>query len=331
MKVWSTIARALEAHGSCALVSLVAIDGSAPREPGARLIVTREGFHGTIGGGALEWRALAEAQARLGKGPSVKLASQALGPELGQCCGGRVRLLTEVFDRSMMDEVKALAAEEQRGFFVTEGTILSDRVERRMTQRRDPPSLEGKTGTLRLVEHFGGHRRPLCLFGAGHVGRALVLALAPLAFDVRWIDSRSGAFPTVVPANVELVYSPSPGDELARAPDQAFILVMTHSHALDLAIVERAMKEGRFGYIGLIGSATKRARFTARLRAGGIPESRIAELVCPIGVGGIAGKEPAVIAAATVAELLQRDELLRTERNPLAVRAEPSNMVAGRA
>src|SRR5205085_11678013 len=130
----------------------------------------------------------------------------------------------------------------------------------------------------------------LYLFGAGHVGRALVLALAPLPFDVRWVDSRPDAFPSAVPANVEPVFAASPGQELAKAPDQAFVLVMTHSHALDLAIVEQAMREARFGYIGLICSSTKRARFASRLKVGGIPEARIDVLVCPIGFSGIAGK-----------------------------------------
>jgi xanthine dehydrogenase accessory factor len=349
MKVWSTIAKAIEAHDTCALVSLVEVEGSAPREPGARMIVTLEGFRGTIGGGALEWRAIAEAQAGLGKGRSVTLKSQALGPELGQCCGGRVRLLTEVFDRTQLDEAKALALREERGAFTTEGSILADRVERRIASDLSPPRSarasrapeagqdaripRGGKGAApnQLIEHFGDDRRPLHLFGAGHVGRALVLALAPLPFTVRWIDSRPDAFPAAVPPNVETLFSPSPPAELAKAPENAFILVMTHSHPLDLAIVEQAMREARFVYIGLIGSSTKRARFASRLRAGGIPEACIAELVCPIGIGGITGKAPAIIAAATAAELLKRDELLRSQQNPLAVVPEPSKMAAGRA
>jgi xanthine dehydrogenase accessory factor len=316
------------------MVSLVDVEGSAPREPGARLIVTARGIHGTIGGGALEWRAIAEAQARLGKGPSASLVTQALGPALGQCCGGRVRLLTEVFDHSMLDEVNILATEEAKGAFSSESSVRADRVERRLSPAFDPSLLKGRARRRdrapQLLERFGEDRRPLYLFGAGHVGRALVLALAQLPFAIQWIDSRSDAFPSAIPANVEAILSLSPGEELAKAPDRAFILVMTHSHALDLAIVERAMKEARFGYIGLIGSATKRARFAVRLRDGGIPGSRIAELVCPIGVGGISGKEPAIIAAATTAELLRRDELMRSVRNPLAVPAEPSKMAAGR-
>lgn len=322
MKVWPTIAKALDEEGSAALVSLVDVQGSAPREPGARMIVTSRGIHGTIGGGALEWETIRRAEARLGKGPWVSLVSQGLGPELAQCCGGRVRVLTEVFDRSMLDEVRSLADLEASGSFESESIVREDRVERRAGP------LPG-VGT-RFTERFGEYRRPLYLFGAGHVGRAVVMALAALPFAVRWIDSRADAFPSAMPANAEPRLASDPPAEIAKAPDDAFILIMTHSHPLDLAIVEHALREARFGYVGLIGSATKRARFASRLRAGGIPEAAISGLVCPIGVGGINGKAPAVIAAATVAELLQRDEMLRSARNPLANAPEPSKMRAGR-
>ncbi|MFL5260114.1 MAG: xanthine dehydrogenase accessory protein XdhC [Hyphomicrobiales bacterium] len=328
MRVWPTIATALEEQGSAALISLVEVEGSAPREPGARLIVTPRGIHGTIGGGALEWEAVRRAEARLGKGAWVGLVSQGLGPELAQCCGGRVRVLTEVFDPSMLGEVRRLAAVEEGGAFETESMIVDDRVERRPGP---VPRSRGRVGEgMPFTERFGEDRRPLCLFGAGHVGRAVVMALAPLPFAVRWIDSRADAFPSAVPANVEPRLTSDPAAEVAKASDDAFLLIMTHSHPLDLAIVERALRENRFGYVGLIGSATKRARFASRLRAGGIPEAAIAGLVCPIGVGGITGKAPAVIAAATAAELLQRDEMLRNARKPLAHAPEPSRMLAGR-
>src|SRR5947207_634135 len=100
MKVWATIEEAVAAHGSCALVTVWRVEGSAPREEGARMVVLPGGFRGTIGGGALEWRAIAAAQAQLRGGVSVALSDHALGPDLGQCCGGRVTLLTEVFDRT---------------------------------------------------------------------------------------------------------------------------------------------------------------------------------------------------------------------------------------
>jgi xanthine dehydrogenase accessory factor len=264
---------------------VVKTEGSAPRDAGARLVVTPEGFHGTIGGGTLEWRAIAEAQSLLDRGAAVKLASHALGPDMGQCCGGRVQLATEIFNASSLPSVRDLAAREAKGRFTVRGRIA----------------------TLPIEESFGADPRRLYLIGAGHVGKALVLALAPLPFDVYWIDSRPGAFPGAVPQNVTLAASA----DLAEAPDGSLVYVMTHSHALDLAVTDSALRNPRIAHVGLIGSATKRARFVKRLREAHVAEARIEGLICPIGVSGIRSKEPAMIAAATVAQLLVLDEGLR--------------------
>jgi xanthine dehydrogenase accessory factor len=130
------------------------------------------------------------------------------------------------------------------------------------------------------------------------------LALAPLPFAVRWIDPRRQEFPPLAPANVAMVASDDPPAELSAAPDGAFVLAMTHSHPLDLAVVAEALRQDRFRYVGMIGSTTKRARFLSQLRAAGIAEELVARLVCPIGVAGVVGKEPAVIAVAVAAQLL---------------------------
>jgi xanthine dehydrogenase accessory factor len=138
-----------------------------------------------------------------------------------------------------------------------------------------------------------------------------VLALAPLPFAVTWVDPRPDAFPAHLPANVTMRRLDDPAAALVDAPAGAFVLVMSHSHQLDLALVHAALADDRFPYVGLIGSKSKRARFEKRLAAGGVPGARIAALVCPIGGGAILSKTPAVIAAATAAELLARDEALR--------------------
>jgi xanthine dehydrogenase accessory factor len=157
----------------------------------------------------------------------------------------------------------------------------------------------------------------LILFGAGHVGRALVLALAPLPFRVTWLDPRPDQFPAYVPDNV----TPRPLDNasaaFSAAPAGAFVLIMSHSHQLDLELTAAALMDDRFPYVGLIGSRSKRVRFERRLAATGIAPRRIAELVCPIGIDGIAGKSPAVIAAATAAEMLIRDEAIRAASAPV--------------
>ena len=256
----------IRAEGAAALVRVEATKGSAPREAGAAMVVRPSGgFHGTIGGGELEWRALADARdaIRAGRG-TVKHGALALGPDLGQCCGGRVDFKVEVFDVSDMDDLESLAQKEEAA----------------------------------------PRGAPLWLFGAGHVGRALALALAPLPFSVTWIDSRPEAFPQYRPGGFRVLLSPDPPAELKGAPEGVLVVVMTHSHPLDLAIVSEALRQDRFRYVGLIGSATKRARFESLMRQAGMADSAIARLVCPIGIPGLSGKLPAVIAASVAAQLL---------------------------
>ena len=315
MRVWATLEGALSAHPACALVTVVEARGSAPRETGARMVVMPDGgFLGTIGGGALEWQAIAQARENLARSaPLCRLTRYALGPELGQCCGGSVRLLTEVFDDGRVEEVRGLAQAEREGPFETRAEVAGDRVHRELRPcREDPAGPALRLSKRILTERFGERRRGVALFGAGHVGRALMLALAPLPFDVTWIDERPEAFPSAVPANVNPLPSRDAAGEVERLPEGAFVVVMTHSHPLDLAIVRAALAAGRFDYVGLIGSKSKRARFTRRLRESGVEDEVIATLVCPIGVSGIRSKLPAAIAAAVAAELLQRQEATET-------------------
>jgi xanthine dehydrogenase accessory factor len=314
MAVWDRVLAALDRHGRAAMVTVAATRGSAPREAGARLIVHPDGaFAGTIGGGTLEWRALALAQGALAD-PAAKKAQVrrfALGPELGQCCGGQVDLVVEVIEARQRAGVAALAEREATGRLTTRARVSSAQIEREIVGDGDmtPGSARLEDGVL--TEGFGDDRRNLVLFGAGHVGRALVLALAPLPFAVTWVDPRPDAFPAHVPANVTVRRLDDPAAALAEAPAGALVLVMSHSHQLDLALVHAALADDRFPYVGLIGSKSKRARFEKRLAAAGVPRARIAGLVCPIGGGAILSKAPAVIAAATAAELLARDEALR--------------------
>ncbi|MGU9982001.1 xanthine dehydrogenase accessory protein XdhC [Phreatobacter sp. HK31-P] len=308
MEVWPRILGIIETEGACVLVSVLAARGSVPREAGARMIVRPDGgFHGTIGGGTLEWQALARARQFLQHGqPRSRVTDQALGPNLGQCCGGHVTLGFELFDRHAINEVAVLAAAERAGAFGCLTAVGTDGF-RRTLLPEGAPSIRLTPRTY--VERFGEALPYIGLFGAGHVGRALVLALAPLPFRILWHDQRDGAFPAAVPANVALVGG-DPADALARLPDGAQVLVMTHSHGEDLAIVAAALASGRFAHVGLIGSQSKRARFVKRLAALGLAEAT-ARLRCPIGIPGLAGKEPAVIAASVAAECL----ILRESRS----------------
>lgn len=147
----------------------------------------------------------------------------------------------------------------------------------------------------------------LQLYGAGHVGRAIVQALAPLHVSVDWIDERDEEFPpdATLPAHTRKVCVDAIEGEVAAAPRGAFYLVLTHRHDLDLRISEAILARGDFGYFGLIGSKTKRARFIHRFEQRGLSADAVSRMTCPIGVPGIEGKEPEVIAAAVVAQLLQ--------------------------
>lgn len=166
----------------------------------------------------------------------------------------------------------------------------------------------------------------LVLFGAGHVAQALVQVLAQVDCKITWVDSREQQFPEQVPESVTVEYSEEPADEVRYAPPGAYYLVMTHSHALDLTIIAAILKRGDAGFVGLIGSKTKRARFEHRLADAGFAAERIATIVSPIGARGITGKAPGVVAIAAAAELLQvathRDKSATTAEIPISVRHE---------
>jgi xanthine dehydrogenase accessory factor len=319
MSVWPTIEQYLAERGAAALVTLAEARGSSPREVGARMVVRPDGvFSGTIGGGALEWAALAEAQALLARrgGSSVRRFTKALGPDLGQCCGGQVTITIERFDTSDRAAVQSLAAAERSAPLVTLATAdRPGRLARRVLAAGDPeasaPGGYARLADGRIVERFAETKTPLYLFGAGHVGRALAVALAPLPFAVTWIDPRPTGFPQDIPVNATSVVAADPVRILDRAPNGAFIAVMTHSHALDLDLVIAALQSPRFGYVGLIGSATKRARFASAMGKIGMAASVIARLNCPIGLTDIRDKAPAVIAASVVARLLIAREAAR--------------------
>ena len=306
MQPWRTILDLIERDGAVALVTVVELEGSGPREAGARMVVARDGsIAGTIGGGTLEFEAIDFARGRM-TNAAAEWRTVSLGPALGQCCGGRVQLLQESFDASDRDWIAPLASAK------TELNLRAERgpdgrYRRRPARHALPTGETVRRDESALLERFGADLTPLILFGAGHVGRALVAALEPLPFSVRWIDERPHAFPPAAPDNAEIAVSALPEAALHDAPDNALVVVMTHSHGLDLALVAAALKDTRFPYVGLIGSGSKRAQFVRRLvNEFGIPKAEIARLVCPIGVQGITGKEPAVIAAAVVAELLQQ-------------------------
>jgi len=317
--VWRRIRESLEKERRAALISVIKVDGSAPREAGARMVVQPDaGFFGTIGGGRLEYETLAVAEAALSaERPAASLHVWPLGPNLGQCCGGSVTILVETFDAGDLDNICELAAAEAAGpFTVVSRMTEQGRVAREILSREAEGTGRGEdSAKQRFVERFGEVRKTVLLFGAGHVGRAVVLALSQLPFSVRWIDSRADQFPDYVPANVITVRTDEPEREIDAAPLGAFALIMTHSHPLDYSIAAAALRRPDFGFVGLIGSATKRARFASQAKQLGLSEQEIARLVCPIGLPDIKDKEPSIIATGVAAQLLIARERGRPENS----------------
>lgn len=192
-----------------------------------------------------------------------------------------------------------------------------------------------------LGQCCGGHARVLfeavrppswriALFGAGHVGRALVTLLGTMACRVTWIDPRAEAFPAALPAHVARCVAADPARVAADLPAGTHVLVMTHDHALDCDIVAAALPRPELPFVGLIGSETKRARFVGRLARRGLPPEAIRRLACPIGVPGAGGKAPAEIAIAVAAQLLQiRDAMAPVAPSPSTGRVAPAAACAG--
>lgn len=322
MRLWSRIADHLASEDRLALVTVVETRGSTPRDSGARMIVLSSGaFSGTIGGGTLEWQAMGAAQSLLARGErSLALRDLALGPELGQCCGGRLKIAIEILNRDDLPLARALSEQEKSATIVTVTRSLAKGCERRVATTAEAAALGAGPVAWQggvLLQRFEDERTSLHLFGAGHVGRALVLALAPLPFRITWLDPRPNAFPVHIAGEVAALAPQDPAAALAAAPDGSFILVMTHSHALDLDIVARALAAERFPYVGLIGSATKRARFLGRLGELGLGAAAEQRLVCPIGLTSIRSKLPAAIAIGIAADLLvRREQLLAAAASP---------------
>ena len=249
----------LAAQRQAVVVQVGPTRGSVPREAGTRMLVAAHVVVGTVGGGHLELQAIEDARTLLKSGGETFERQVALGPSLGQCCGGVMQL------RHQRLSARALA------------------------DWQAPPS-----------------RFTLHLYGAGHVGRAIAALLGGVPCRVRWLDERAAEFPPLPsPPHIHRLCSDELAAEVADAAPGDFHLVLTHSHALDLAITQAILVRGDFGYFGLIGSLTKRAKFEARLRERGVLPERLASMVCPIGLPGISGKEPEVIALSVVAQLLQ--------------------------
>lgn len=255
-------------------VEVIDAQGSVPRGAGTWMLVLADTLVGTIGGGHLEFEAMARARALLALGGSAFEQRFALGPSLGQCCGGVVWLR---FEPLAQGDIAGLRALGQR------------------SAERQRPALQ------------------VALFGAGHVGHALVELLARLPCRLHWIDSRDAVFAPrwLAPdSGVDCEHSAPVEAAVADLAAHSQVLIMSFSHAEDLEVVAACLQRQReradLDFIGLIGSATKWAVFRKRLAQRGFSEQELDQVTCPIGLPGITGKEPEVIAVAVAAQLLQR-------------------------
>ncbi|WP_136064713.1 xanthine dehydrogenase accessory protein XdhC [Modicisalibacter radicis] len=238
-----------------ALASVVGAAGSTPREPGAKMVITADTVHDTLGGGGFEYQVIDAARQALGDSPGdgetggPRLEAFPLGARSGQCCGGYVHVLIEV---------------------------------------------------------FAGAEMTVAVFGAGHVGQGLVRLLAPLPWRLLWFDSRDDAFPAWATGQPRLTCrrSTNPASDVASLPASGHVLVMTHDHGEDRALIDALLGRDAIASIGLIGSPSKWASFRRRLAAAGHDEAALARVRCPIGLPGAHGKRPYEIALAVAAELL---------------------------
>ena len=345
------LAQALARDGQAVLVVVAGAQGPTPRETGTAMIVCAAGCIGTIGGGHLEYEAARLARDALAKSesPPTWIVRYPLAAR-GQACGGVATLAFSKLDRSACAWLEPALACARTGapFAIVSRADAGDDAAMRLVVTGDDvrgtlgdvgvdsaaialarTRLAGaRVGAALVRSTHGGATQlliqiersdafPILLFGNGHVGRALVEVLGVVPACVRWIDSRAADFPASVPGNVEIVVSDTPQVEIHEAPAGAFVVVTTHSHHLDFALIETALSRRDWCYLGLIGSKAKRAELERQLAAHGFAPEDFARIRCPIGTEGVAirSKHPGAIAIAIAAELLAVREAAARRRD----------------
>lgn len=303
MSQWIGWLRRLDPTVPTAMVSVLASEGSAPRGAGTRMLVTAGAQEGTIGGGQLEYRAVEQARAILDHAPGTwRVQDYPLGPLLGQCCGGRVRVLVEHLDAGALGWLHDAEPGRMLATRFEPDAVRREVFERETATRQSARGDRPEPG-VRIVEPVGERPRPVYLFGAGHVGQAIARHMTGLPLQLAWFDTRpeQGHID-----GVTVVAEEDIATCVAEAPADAAVLILTHDHPLDYHLTLAALgRADPLAFVGLIGSSTKIARFRSRLTADGIPPEALDRLTAPIGVPGVSGKEPDVIAIAVCAQLLQ--------------------------
>ncbi len=332
------LSQLLQREPAVVRIVIAEVRGSAPREPGAFMLVGRDCVEGTIGGGRLEWESVASARELLSETQvTARLKRVVLAADVGQCCGGVVGVWLERFTRTDFETLRLAIDAGARGPAVLRSTIngvsverhlmreidvaepssscatvgfgpMADAADRLLCASRDrshPCVLRNDAGEISLLERLDDAFPQLWLYGAGHVGQALARILMELPLRLVWLDSRAEMFPATVPEGVRIRCDADPLATVAAAPAGAYFLVMTHSHPLDYALCQAVLRRNDFAWLGLIGSGSKAARFRSRLAREKLDAEVISRLVCPIGIAGIESKWPAAIAVGVAAQVMQ--------------------------
>ncbi len=330
-------------EGQAVLIIVAAVRGSTPREAGAKMVVSAREVRGTIGGGNLEFQSISAARNMLAGPARQQSRSFSLGASLGQCCGGIVNVVFERFDRDDL-ALRELQQHKDRAFVQVIG--IQDRAPSRFLVHADASSckprwlsspgyeslvkhanalmqgststalvkIENASGTAEfLLDRIQSNEFNIVLFGAGHVGRALVQMLASLDCRITWVDNRERIFPHQLPQHVSCIETDAPEAEIETAAPSSYFLVMTHDHQLDQALTAAILKRDDFVWFGLIGSVTKRKKFEHRLKSRGYTDADLTRITCPIGIAGINSKQPAAIALSVSAQLQQVYEQHRAQ------------------
>jgi xanthine dehydrogenase accessory factor len=309
--------QALQGDSAVVRVVLVEVRGSAPRESGAGMLVGPAQVLGSIGGGRLEWEAIAAAHALLeDSAVCARLSRVVLGADRGQCCGGVVTLWLERYSRREIGLLQAAKAAADRGCASLISVITPSGIEHRVVHenaaetamdraRRAPRLTRNADGGITLRERLDDELPAVWVYGAGHVGQALARMLTDLPLRLTWIDSRDELCPAPPAGSAPILRRPDPVASVVDAPAGMYFVVLTHSHPLDYSLCRAILRRNDFAWLGLIGSHSKAARFRSRLARDGLGVEAIGRLVCPIGVGGIASKWPAAIAVGVAAQLLR--------------------------
>ena len=310
----------------CVLVFVADHQGSTPRETGTWMLIDEQQCLGTLGGGEVERMVIAEARDLLAGNKDWRRSNEKfqLGPDLGQCCGGMMAVLFEPVDETSLDWLSDALTEVAQGYvlFPVGHSNSAPKV-----MSGDIPENLNRSGGAH-IQLLIDERPRVVLYGGGHVGRAIAAVAAQMPVRLEVVDERQEALADIPLApNVTTVHRDNPPSHAKELAGADAVLIMTHSHGLDYRLCQMLIGKPDIFYLGLIGSATKAARFISGLSKEGCSAEEITRLTCPIGAGGPIGKEPGIIAIAAWSEIMQvlrsaKAENMREARNVIHVKRD---------